>query len=380
MACGSCGSGGGCGTGCGGNGGCAVKGKSACGSKTGRAGTKACPAMHVYDWLSEIGIAGQPVVFDLVEVSFKGGRKDFFRNTLGLDVQTGDHVIVAADRGIDFGSVSMSGELVRLRVKSKGLDEGTDFPNVIRVATLEDIERRERIREEESETFLVGRRAIDRMNLPMKLVDVEWQFDRSKVTFYFTAEHRVDFRQLVRELAGRFRTRVELRQIGARDEAARLGGIGSCGRELCCSTWLQEFKPVSTQAAKVQNLPLNPVRLSGQCGRLKCCLNYELEQYMSALREFPPVDTPITTAYGRGVVQKLDIFHQVVWIQYQDGTWEEKTLETVREILGVKDLEQEDVKFAPPAPRGKRRNKPRGGKDRSKPDAGRRPGRDGMQH
>ncbi|MEX0747910.1 MAG: regulatory iron-sulfur-containing complex subunit RicT [Rhodothermales bacterium] len=289
--------------------------------------------MHVYDWLNEIGITEPPVLYDLVEVTFKAGRKGIYRNTRELDLQVGDFVIVQADRGVDFGTVHMTGELVRLRVRSKGLEDDQQFPNIVRSAGLTDIETWEKNKEDEAETFHVGREAIDRLQLPMKLVDVEWQFDHKKVTFYFTAEHRVDFRQLVRDLAGKFRTRVELRQIGARDEAARLGGIGSCGRELCCSTWLQEFKPVSTQAAKIQNLPLNPVRLSGQCGRLKCCLNYELEQYMNALREFPKVDTPIQTAYGMGTVQKLDIFQNLVWIQYEDGTWEDKPLETVKDML-----------------------------------------------
>src|SRR5690606_13129762 len=181
--------------------------------------------------------------------------------------------------------------------------------------------------------------AIDRLKLPMKLVDVEWQFDLSKVTFFFTADHRVDFRQLVRDLASRFRTRVELRQIGARDEAGRVGGIGSCGRELCCSTWLQEFKPVSTQAAKIQSLPLNPVRLSGQCGRLKCCLNYELEQYMSALKNFPPVDTRVRTDEGMAIVQKLDIFRDMVWLEFPSGNVEERPLDEVRSMLGVEDGE-----------------------------------------
>lgn len=321
--------------------------------------------MHVYDWLTDLGIASPSVTYDVVEVAFKGARKGFYRNSQGLDLQTGDYVIVTADRGVDFGTVQMTGELVRLRIRSKGLDDNSDFPEIVRQVTLEDIEQWEKNKEDEAETFLIGRRSIDKMNLPMKLVDVEWQFDRSKVTFYFTAEHRVDFRQLVRELAGRFKTRVELRQIGARDEAARIGGIGSCGRELCCSTWLQEFKPVSTQAAKIQNLPLNPVRLSGQCGRLKCCLNYELEQYMAALEEYPPVDTPITTAYGKGVVQKLDIFHEMVTIQYQDGSWEDKPLETVREILGVdKGEPANELKFTPPSQRQKRRNKPRNAKKR----------------
>lgn len=366
MGCGSCALKAVCGTresGCGGNGGCGSS----------RKGTSACPSMHVYDWLTDMNVASPKMTYDLVEVTFKGGRKGFYRNKAALDLQTGDYVIVAADRGVDFGTVHMSGELVRIRVRSKGLDENTEFPEIVRIANLDDIEQWEKNKEEETETFLIGRKSIDRMNLPMKLVDVEWQFDHSKVTFYFTAEHRVDFRQLVRDLASKFRTRVELRQIGARDEAARIGGIGSCGRELCCSTWLQEFKPVSTQAAKIQNLPLNPVRLSGQCGRLKCCLNYELEQYMSALEEFPRVDTTITTAYGRGVIQKLDIFHQMVWIQYQDGTWEDKPLETVREILGVEEGEPaREIKFTPPAERQKRRSKPRssGKKRRSQDDSG----------
>ena len=294
-------------------------------------------------------------MYEIVEVTFKGGRKGFYRNVHGLDLHTGDYVIVEADRGIDFGTVHMVGELVRLRLKSKGLDEQTQCPNIVRPATLEDIERWEANKEKETETFLVGRRAIDRMNLAMKLVDVEWQFDHKKVTFYFTADHRVDFRALVRDLAKRFRTRVELRQIGARDEAARLGGIGSCGRELCCSTWLQSFKPVSTQAAKAQNLPLNPVRLSGQCGRLKCCLNYELELYMRALEAFPGVNTPVVTPKGRGTIQKLDIFKDIVWIQYEDGTWEDRSLSEIKRLLAEKGEAGKDGKKGEASKRGRRR-------------------------
>ena len=308
--------------------------------------------MHVYDWLNEIGVSEPPVLYDLVEVTFKAGRNGIYRNTRELDLQVGDFVIVQADRGVDFGTVHMVGELVRLRVKSKGLEEDTQFPSIIRSAGLTDIEKWEANKESEAESFHIGRKAIDNLDLPMKLVDVEWQFDHKKVTFYFTAEHRVDFRQLVRDLAGKFRTRVELRQIGARDEAARLGGIGSCGRELCCSTWLQEFKPVSTQAAKIQNLPLNPVRLSGQCGRLKCCLNYELEQYMTVLKNFPRVDTPIETAQGRGSIQKLDIFHDVVWIQHEDGSWEDRPLDDVREILGIEEDEPARSEIQDPRRRG----------------------------
>ena len=313
--------------------------------------------MHVYDWLNDLGVGRAPVLYDLVEVTFKAGRKDIYRNNRGLVLHAGDHVIVEADRGVDFGAVNMVGEMVRLRVRAKGVDDQGDFPAVVRVGGLSDLDRLESNREKEAESFHIGRQAIDRLGLPMKLVDVEWQIDHSKVTFYFTADHRVDFRQLVRDLASRFRTRVELRQIGARDEAARVGGIGSCGRELCCTTWLQEFKPVSTQAAKAQNLPLNPVRLSGQCGRLKCCLNYELEQYMSALRDFPPIDTVVTTQTGSGRVQKLDIFKARVWLQYRDGTWEDRALEEVRELLGAE--EGEPLRDVKPPPSHKRRGRGR---------------------
>jgi cell fate regulator YaaT (PSP1 superfamily) len=310
--------------------------------------------MHVYDWLADLGVAGPSVNYPIVEVTFKGGRKSFYRNTRELDVQTGDFILVEADRGIDFGTVHMTGELVRMRVKtSNGADE-SDFPNVIRHASIDDIERWETNRDREAETFHVGRQAIDRLGLPMKLVDVEWQFDHNKVTFYFTADHRVDFRALVRDLASTFRTRVELRQIGARDEAARVGGIGSCGRELCCSTWLQEFKPVSTQAARMQNLPLNPVRLSGQCGRLKCCLNYELEQYMHALRHFPRIDTPVESEMGRGSVQKLDIFKERVWVQYEDGSWVDLSIEEARAVIVEDDSDDRPS-------RSRRGNRPPGG-------------------
>lgn len=346
MSCGNCGTGGASG-GCS-SGGCSTGG---CGSSggDGACGTDSCPAMHVYDWLNEIGVSEPPVLYDLVEVTFKARRKGIFRNTRELDLHVGDFVIVQADRGVDFGTVHMVGELVRLRVKSKGLEDDTQFPSIIRSAGLVDIEKWEENRQKEADAFYVGRSAIDKLDLPMKLVDVEWQFDLKKITFYFTADHRVDFRQLVRDLAAKFRTRVELRQIGARDESARLGGIGSCGRELCCSTWLQEFKPVSTQAAKIQNLPLNPIRLSGQCGRLKCCLNYELEQYMTALKAFPRIDTPIETSTGKGTIQKLDIFQDIVWIQYEDGSWDDRPLARVREILGIEEDEpaREKVELDP---------------------------------
>ena len=199
--------------------------------------------MHVYDWLNDFGVDTMSESFDLVEVIFKGRRKGIYRNTRRLDLQTGDFVIVEADRGVDFGTVHMTGELVRLRVKGLDRDEEQAYPNLVRRASLDDIERWEHNREYESESFYVGRKAIDKLDLPMKLVDVEWQFDRKKVTFFFTADHRVDFRQLVRDLARRFRTRVELRQIGARDEAARLGGSGPVGVNCAVRPGYRSFDP-----------------------------------------------------------------------------------------------------------------------------------------
>jgi cell fate regulator YaaT (PSP1 superfamily) len=309
-----------------------------CGSPADRCGSPggSCPSTHAYDWLIDVGVRGA-LAYDIVEVTFKAGRKRYLRNIAQLDLHTGDHVIVEADRGVDFGTVSMTGELVRLRVTA--MDPGMDgaIKGVIRIASLDDTEEWEKIRYEDAQTFVSGREIIESLKLLMKLVDVEWQFDRKKVTFYYTADHRVDFRELVRKLASRFRTRVEMRQIGTRDEAARTGGIGSCGRELCCSTWLRTFKPVSTSAAKTQNLPLNPVRLSGQCGRLKCCLNYELEQYMQALAVFPAADLAVRTDLGLGYIRKIDIFKDIIWIQHAGGEWEDLPLETVNAFLDRDD-------------------------------------------
>lgn len=312
MACGSCGTGGGCGSG-------------AC-------GTDACPSLQAFDWLTGLGVSSPARTFEAVEVQFKGGRKAFFSLPPDLDVVTGDLVVVEADRGIDCGHVHLSGELARLRYRTQATTNDR-LPSVVRRGTPEDWDRWEVNRQDERGALGVCKERIEALDLAMKLTDAEWQFDRKKITFFFTAEQRVDFRQLVRELASHFRTRVELRQIGARDGAARIGGIGSCGRELCCSTWLTEFKPVSTQAARAQNLPLNPTRLSGQCGRLKCCLNYELEQYMKALKEFPRTDTPVKLPQGSGHVRQIDIFRRLIWVEMEDRSWTQFTLEAITEFL-----------------------------------------------
>jgi cell fate regulator YaaT (PSP1 superfamily) len=271
--------------------------------------------MHVYDWLSDMGIERSQTQDEILEVAFKGGRKGFFRNPAGIHVHAGDYVIVEADRGADFGTVHMTGELVELKLRRQSDADSSRFPRLMRLASDDDFAQWQKNREGEGDAILVCRGMSERLKLKMKVADVEWQFDHKKITFYFTAERRVDFRQLVRDLARKFRTRVELRQIGVRDEAARLGGIGSCGRELCCSTWLEDFKPVSTQAAKTQDLPLNPVRLSGQCGRLKCCLNYELEQYMNALERFPRSGSRVLIGGREARVKKVDIFREKILVQ-----------------------------------------------------------------
>lgn len=306
----------------------------------GSCSTGGCPSIQIHDWLGGAVSPRPPRQLDVVEVQFKNRRAGFYRNARFPHLQTGDFVIVEAERGMDFGTVTLTGELVRLRLRKYDTAPDGDFPRILRPAVPDEIEKWEKQREKEAETFSAGREIIGEQGLEMKLMDVEWQFDGARVTFYFTADKRVDFRELVRLLARRFRTRVELRQIGPRDAAARTGGIGSCGRELCCSTFLHEFQPVSTSAAKVQNLPLNPARLSGQCGRLKCCLNYELEQYMTMLSRFPKVDMPIQIPQGKGRIEKLDIFRDLVWVRLEEGGVEQLSLEASREALSLRDADR----------------------------------------
>ncbi len=303
-----------------------------CGSKS-RAGTTACPATQAFDWLQDMGISQPTRTFDLVEVQFKGGRKELFKDITQNGVETGDWVIVQAEKGLDLGSVHLSGELVRLRARQQDKGGKQERLNVVRLAHPDEVDRLEKNRRDEGDALYDAKQRVDRHRLEMKMVDAEWQFDRGKLTLYFTSAQRVDFRSLVRELGAQHGTRVELRQIGARDEAARIGGLGSCGRELCCSTWLQEFKPVSTTAARAQHLPLNPTRLSGQCGRLKCCLNYELETYMRAVKGMPSAGTPVETPHGVGQVRQVDIFRAIVWVEYRDKTWAEFTLDALRPFL-----------------------------------------------
>nr|WP_255709871.1 regulatory iron-sulfur-containing complex subunit RicT [Pontibacter harenae] len=272
--------------------------------------------------------------FDIVEVRFKGGRKDFFRNINRLDLTTGDAVVVDVPNGHHIGHVSLKGELVRLQMLKKKVDNNEEIRTIYRIANEKDMEKFNEVRDLESGTMYRSREIVQQLGLRMKLSDVEYQADKSKATFFYSADDRVDFRELIKKLAEEFKVRIEMRQISLRHEAGRLGGIGSCGRELCCSTWLTDFKSVSTTAARYQNLSLNPSKLSGQCGRLKCCLNYELETYMDALKDIPTVSRPLQTKMGDAFLQKTDIFKRMMWFGFRgDNNWYPVPVERVQEIL-----------------------------------------------
>ncbi|MFT7268404.1 MAG: cell fate regulator YaaT (PSP1 superfamily) [Roseivirga sp.] len=289
-------------------------------NNNGSCSTGGCNKMNVFDWLSNMDM---PTLdsFDIVEVRFKNGRKEFFRNTDQLDVVTGDAVIVDVPSGHHLGHISMQGELVRLQMQKKKVANNDEIKTIYRKANLKDLEKFDEVRKRDMPTLFRTRQIIIDQKLNMKLTDVEFQADNTKATFYYSAEDRVDFRELIKVLAGEFRIRVDMRQISLRQEAGRLGGIGSCGRELCCSTWLTDFRSVSTSAARYQNLSLNPSKLSGQCGRLKCCLNYELETYMDALEDIPDV-TKLKTKVGEARLQKTDIFRKIMWFGYDsENTW-----------------------------------------------------------
>ncbi|AQG82628.1 Signal peptidase-like protein [Spirosoma montaniterrae] len=272
--------------------------------------------------------------YDVVEVKFKGGRKEYYRNVHQLDLTTGDYVVCEMQSGYHIGAVSMQGELVRLQVKKRSVKINDDTKVIHRIATPKDMERHEQAILRDLPALYRSREIVRDLKLNMKLSDVEFQSDNTKATFYYSSEERVDFRELIKMLASEFKARIEMRQISLRQEAGRLGGIGSCGRELCCSTWLTDFKNIATSAARYQNLSLNPAKLSGQCGRLKCCLNYELDTYMDALRDIPAIDKPLETQKGRAWLQKTDIFRKLMWFGYNsESTWHCLPIPRVLEIV-----------------------------------------------
>lgn len=254
----------------------------------------------------------------LVEIAFKGERRAVYRNTKNLPLKTGDWVIVDADRGHDLGRISITGELVKLKANDKDAEAGP-IKSILRLAEAKDHDQRERNRTKEKECYLHCREKLVTHHLDMKLVDVEIQHDSSKITFFFTAAQRVDFRELVKELAGTYRTRIELRQIGVRDEAKRIGGAGICGRPLCCNAFLTEFEQITTQLAKDQQLSLNPTKISGNCGRLLCCLRYEEEDYLKAMTQFPPLGTRVSVGGKTGSFFFINVFELKGNVRYEDG-------------------------------------------------------------
>ncbi len=277
-----------------------------------------CSKLDAFDWLKSFPPAPGTAPFDCIEVRFKNSRKDYFRAGSDHELHVGDIVAVEASPGHDIGIVTLTGEVVRHQMKRRNIDYTNDeLRKVYRKARGGDIEKWIHAVSKEDKSMFRTREIASNLNLKMKVNDVEYQGDDTKAIFYYTADERVDFRELIKLLAEEFRVRIEMRQIGARQEASRLGGIGSCGRELCCSTWLTSFSTVSTNAARIQQLSLNPQKLAGQCGKLKCCLNYEYSAYAEALKEFPPDDTILNTAKGEAIPQKVDVFGGVMWYAYK---------------------------------------------------------------
>jgi cell fate regulator YaaT (PSP1 superfamily) len=322
MGCGSCSSGGASGVpnGCKSNGSCSSGG---------------CNKLNVFDWLSGIEA---PKKTDMVEVRFKNTRKEFYINSEGLALNPGDVIAVEASGKHDIGVVSMKGELVKVQMSKKRIDTpSAEIKKIYRIADQKDIDVWQEAQELEKTTMTQARVFAAQLKLNMKISDVEYQGDKSKATFYYTAEERVDFRELIRKMADKFKVKIEMRQIGARQEAGRLGGIGSCGRELCCSTWLTDFRSVSTNAARYQQLSLNPQKLAGQCGKLKCCLNFELDTYVDALKEFPKGNLNLKTKKGVARHQKTDIFMKTMWFTSADdpSNFVALHIDAVKEIIAM---------------------------------------------
>ncbi len=301
-----------------------IAGRGCCGvnaaQETAAVNQSGCCKLSSFNWLEGIEDPVQKEEERFVEVRFKNDRKDFFLCPPELTLKENDIVTVEANPGHDVGIVALTGELVRLQMERKNFDPSrAGVKKVYRLARPNDIEKWLAAVEREKETLYGTRRIANELGLEMKVNDVEYQGDKTKAIFYFTAADRVDFRQLIRRLADAFKVRVEMRQIGVRQEAAKLGGIGSCGRELCCSSYMSSFKSVSTSSARVQQLSLNPQKLAGQCGKLKCCLNYELDTYLEALREFPDSKTVLQTKKGPAYHQKSDVFQKLMWFAYADN-------------------------------------------------------------
>ena len=331
MGCGSCSSSkdGGKPGGCKSNGGCSTGG---------------CNRLNVHDWLLNLPFSDPESTCKVVEISFKqGSRKDFYRNTTLQYFEKGDYVTIEGVSGFDVGEVSLTGELVRMQLKKKGVDEfSPDMKKILRRSSDRDIDTFKISKSREHEILARSRAIARQLNVQMKLSEVEIQADGKKGTFFYTADDRVDFRELIKMYAGDFKVKVEMRQIGIRQEAAKVGGIGSCGRELCCSTWLNDFKSVNTTAARYQNLSINQTKLSGQCGRLKCCLNYELDTYLDALQNFPDYAETLDTAMGTAHLIKKDIFKNLMWYILPNNSKHFPL--TIQRVKDIKRLNQQGQK------------------------------------
>lgn len=305
--------------------------------------------LSVFDWLSDINNPASNRC-DLVEVRFKNDRKSFYKNVNNIPLHIGSVVTVESSPGHDVGVVSLTGELVKIQMKKKKFPEESIL-KIYRQANQKDLEVWQEARKKEDGVKIEARKIAHRIGLEMKVTDVEYQGDSSKITFYYTADNRVDFRQLIKEYAGAFRTKIDMKQIGFRQEAAKVGGIGSCGRELCCSTWLTDFRSVNTNVARYQQLSINPQKLAGQCGKLKCCLNYELDSYLDALSHFPSSSTTLDTEKGRAFCIKIDVFKKKMWFAYVDSSmaWYDFDIDLVKKLMaknkrGEKILPLEDLK------------------------------------
>lgn len=321
MGCGNCGSGAnGKPAGCKSNGGCSSGG---------------CNKLNVFDWLGTIPLQSGSKPFSIVEVSFNSGsRKEYFRNSSTLSIVKGEWVTVEGVGGFDLGQVSLTGELVRLQLKKYGIQDQAALKRILRTSSEEDLHVFQENKNREKEIMVRSRAIAREHKVDMKIGEVDIQADGKKATFFYTAEQRVDFRELIKIFASEFKLKVEMRQIGARQESGKVGGIGSCGRELCCSTWLTDFKSVNTTAARYQSLSINQTKLSGQCGRLKCCLNYELDTYMDALRGFPNNADALHTTQGKASLIKKDIFRNLMWYSFQGSSKQYPlTIERVNEII-----------------------------------------------
>ncbi len=330
MSCSGCSTGRGCGTastelpgGCRNNGAC---------------GVGACNKLNVFDWLADLELPTGQTKFDCVEVRFKNSRKEFYRNVNNLMLKVGDVIATEASPGHDIGIVSLTGELVRTQMKKKNVNsESPEIKKVYRIAKQADIDKWKEAQALEQDTMMKSRTIARFLRLEMKISDVEYQGDKSKAIFYYTAEGRVDFRQLIKDFASTFKVRIEMKQITLRIEASRVGGIADCGRELCCSTWLTDFRAVNTTAARYQQLSINPVKLAGQCGKLKCCLNYELDSYIDAIKDFPNTETPLETVNGRAFHMKTDIFRRTIWYASENdrSVFVPLSVERVKEIIAM---------------------------------------------